>query len=742
MASDGQKEKTIGRLTREKGGMATYQGNDMLFVNQFVADDFNEVPQDKSMGFAQYVERTQELKERQKQLQVVKERREPTDAVLKRPGVKEIPKQPLPPGPSSDIPMTQSTRQKKTLVCINSKRRDRVRYPNISDFRLFLGKSFSNVVSIKLVSLEMANADAAINSLCNKMYWINKEDYDLGYPIYTAAINTGSYRMATIQTELDSKLNNVSNKRRGGQGFAHYYIVDMNEDTDYVGFTSILATSAPTNAVQTISGSSTIIINQPAHGYNNGERIHIIGVRGIVGGIQSSYINGAYNVTVGSGDPDRFSFEIAQVATENADAGGTLIKTGREADWQMLNGQFSDTFADKLGFRSENSSVDISQINPLTSVIVPISNIIPGAVTTIEANNHGLKTGDRVFLGNVYINPSIYADERYRGVFTVSAVPNVNSFEIAYRTTSINNINEAYVGTQRLTMYFPNHGFNRIVSITKPQVNYDVIEISTLLDHGLETGDGVYLSGTDSIPSIDGYHENIRKVDNDTFEVTIEDIQWISGGINGRLTKDHIFYLYGVEEFGGFRKHDLNNTAFEVRDIIDADHFTFTTVSGFADRIETGGGMSLRINSKFHGWAGVHDNSPNGVLYKPVNLAGENYAYLCMPGITNDMMMTVDPVRNVFSKVFLTANPGYVIFNEFVTEPITFEDKPLPNLDEVHFEFRSPDNFLLEFNGLEWSATLEITELIPQNDANSQTSTPLVAGATVSSGTSKGGGTS
>lgn len=112
----------------------------------------------------------------------------------------------------------------------------------------------------------------------------------------------------------------------------------------------------------------------------------------------------------------------------------------------------------------------------------------------------------------------------------------------------------------------------------------------------------------------------------------------------------------GVEEFSGFKKNDLNNTRFQVRDIIDADHFTFTTNSGFSERIETGGGTSIRINSKLHGWEGVHDN------------------------------------------------------------------------------------FLLEFNGLEWSGTLEITEMIPQNDANGQTSTSLVAGATVSSGTNKGGG--
>jgi hypothetical protein len=65
-----------------------------------------------------------------------------------------------------------------TYVSIDSRDRDKLIYSKANHFKIFLGKTFYNVKSVKLIRIEFPNTDAVINSSNNRIYWRNLEDIE------------------------------------------------------------------------------------------------------------------------------------------------------------------------------------------------------------------------------------------------------------------------------------------------------------------------------------------------------------------------------------------------------------------------------------------------------------------------------------------------------------------------------------------------------------------------------------
>jgi hypothetical protein len=51
------------------------------------------------------------------------------------------------------------------------------------------------------------------------------------------------------------------------------------------------------------------------------------------------------------------------------------------------------------------------------------------------------------------------------------------------------------------------------------------------------------------------------------------------------------------------------------------------------------------------------------------------------------------------------------MFNTFISSPATF-DAPIAYLDSVYFRVLRKDGYLYNFNGINWSFSLEITEVV------------------------------
>ncbi|KAJ3352331.1 hypothetical protein GGF32_003819 [Allomyces javanicus] len=582
-----------------------------------------------------------------------------------------------------------------------------IEYPDASDFIIPLPSVLSNVTRIRFIANVFPNVDQAINPGNNTLRWINKEDLDLGYPEYKVTITSGSYRtLANLQAQIELQVNSVQCKRRAGTGVPHYFII-------------------PTNGIQTVRGYGIVTVTQPNHGYIDGETIEIIGIRGSVGGIPSSVLNGRFQISLRG--PDQFSYEVASIATATEEGGGAVIKSGREVDWQLI-GQYDNTILGPLGFRVENSSVTFPANSVLMSRTQPITGIQQsGRFLHIICPNHGLRVQDTVYLHEFYVSPTVYDNVR-RGIFTVANVLTPDVFAVEYTVDSVTSIKFAFVGTQVIHVSFPNHGLNRIVDIQ--QVTPGTIEVTMLLPHKLAAGDTVCVSQSNSTPSIDGKY-TIQNVQDDTFQIRF-DQTLTSSGFNGILCGDLNIVMYGVPAFGGFREADLNGVYLTVRDILNADEFTYTVRTGFARQTETidVSGKS-RLNSKVHGWSGSKTNyDPDTMsLYRPVNLSGDSYSYLTCPNLpqSDDFILTTAPgtIKNVIGVLLLNASPGYTLFNNAVDTSVSFT-KPIQTLSELHFRHVGPGGTPLNFGGLDWMMVLEITELVHTLDNVNVISKPLV----------------
>lgn len=743
--NDNQPNLTIGRLTNRAGGDLMVSGTDLQFYNEFLSNDVAEVPPELANSYKSYrKKKNAEIAEKER-LNVVARRNQPVTPTVStsepafpdrqqryqnRVSQLEAPRLPI--GPNAFQPSPRSYERKRKIY-IDSADRNKTLYPDASDFVISWGRTFQNVKSMRLVSLEFPNVVQAIGPRNNVLQWINLEDNDLEipFPTYRVALRPGSYDLEALAEEMTAALKTV--RRRGGAENApnHVFIVETNIETDYVSFASLIAQPADRQPITTVAGSSKITFTQENHGYRSGERVHILGVQNYVGGIPASDINGAYIIT--RVDDNTFSFEVQAFALATGKGGGSLISTGRESPFQFQFGTCANPLADLIGFPVENSSQTLTSMDglymvedPLTTVVLEVTGVIPGTpFTQIVSPEHGLNAGDRIFLYNVFVTPSFYENDRHKGIFEVFAVASPDVFLIKYASERVSDVSNAFVGTQVIQMYFPNHGFNRIVNIEQQGVNN--VLITTLYDHGFTALSTVRIAESNSEPSIDG-HYVVTPVDSDSFTISGADpmspLVVDSPGYKGILAADYDFRLQNVKPFGGFTSMDLNNTTLTVRDVIDQDTFTFNCSYGFSRVWERGGGTAIRINSKLHGWSGSHSNFLNGVLFRPVKLDGDNYAFMCIPGLNSDSIATSGKVRDIFSKLFITLNPGLVIFDAFDSSPLDFFT-PVPKLDELRFTIRSPNDTVITFNGLDYSFGLELIELVQADAASNQSSQRL-----------------
>ena len=108
----------------------------------------------------------------------------------------------------------------------------------------------------------------------------------------------------------------------------------------------------------------------------------------------------------------------------------------------------------------------------------------------------------------------------------------------------------------------------------------------------------------------------------------------------------------------------------------------------------------------------INASNINSVGLKNLDVAMLNfqtYPYILMTSTVFNATINYKVSNGVFAKLFLTGNPGSLIYDQYVQ--IT-EDVPSTNsfINEMEFKFLTPDGNLYNFNGYEHSYTLEIYE--------------------------------
>lgn len=343
--------------------------------------------------------------------------------------------------------------------------------------------------------------------------------------------------------------------------------------------------------------------------------------------------------------------------------------------------------------------------NALTTKILKVSNVSIGSITTVVTlEEHGLSVGDKIIIKNLLLTPIMTSFD-----YTVYTVPDLYTFTIQYHSSSVDiqSIENAYIGTDIVTVTFPDHNFNMITSVTNGPLNNTVI-IQTQLPHNLKTNDLIRIMDT-GIEYIDNDSYNVTYISSDEFQITVTlPIGYVVNSDKGVLGMANTFRLYNCPMIGGIDPKYINNTLFKVHEIIDKDKFNFHLINYYANSNESNG-VSIYISSFKHGFTETQTNTKNNILSRSINLEGENYAFLCCPQLST--VLNTGSVKNIFARIILDQSPGTVVFN-FLSNPKKFENVPLSTLDTIDFSVLNYDGTEYLFNDLDYSFTLEITEVV------------------------------
>ncbi len=246
-------------------------------------------------------------------------------------------------------------------------------YPNANNYTISLKKTFTDVVSLELVSSEFPYINNnIITNNNNKLYWKILEDGDY---IYSISVLEGNYFIDNLIKILLEQMNSLERVGSSPKEIL-YNEFDINYSLDSQEFkficykTNVLSYSL--NLQQDLSiGSETLrlTIFHPNNYVNIGDIITISNSTDI-GSISSTLINKSHKVYSVNKEASSYSvlLSISQYTANTiiiGDGGArTTLRTPSLASF-LFN--YSDTMGELLGFKNTNQPTSITPFNHITS---------------------------------------------------------------------------------------------------------------------------------------------------------------------------------------------------------------------------------------------------------------------------------------------------------------------------------------------------------------------------------------
>jgi len=254
-------------------------------------------------------------------------------------------------------------------------------YPNQNSYTIELGRTFHDIVSARLVSIEFPNSEHTIkvteNRTNNKMYWNDIDDGDF---LYSIEVPPGNYTPDTLATVMEGLFFNTARVNSGediGATYTpnHFIQVAINTNTDVVTFKSFkefilvepIDAVVPEIAQDSALDSNppdteyVLTIRHPGHGMTTpGERILITGAIDHLG-IPASIINTEHDVE-SIIDEDRYTIKLPRFNLSDArqDTKGGVAVTIFIPDLFRLRFDQNDTLGPILGFRNSGNPNSIT----------------------------------------------------------------------------------------------------------------------------------------------------------------------------------------------------------------------------------------------------------------------------------------------------------------------------------------------------------------------------------------------
>lgn len=433
---------------------------------------------------------------------------------------------------NTNVEQKRVQKEVKTYVSIDSRNRNLKNYPSASYFKIFLGKTFYNVKSVKIVSIEFPNSNSVFNNSNQYIFWENLEDIENGYinnftqnyNKYETFVNTGNYNANTLKAELERQLNSVS--RHPSTNTNHEFILKTNVQTNIIEFLSVIIKQLTDQPLSIIPGDSTITVNAVNHGLNTDDYVTIVDARTITVGIPDNIGNGRYQITKINDNKFSYDTKLSSIIPGSSEYffGGNGVKLGYDAPFQFLFGDYNNTISELLGFPRENSS------NKIKSYLKTFTNFFQYKVTT--ESPHGFENnfdyvGKNILIiattefniNNIIINSS----------FKISKILNTHTFLIDC-TITVNNTEERFadLATKHIGIARLLDSNNNVISVHNITeiINYEQFEIKISTHqnspHNLQFNDintEITFYESAVIPSIDG----VKKISSilSSYEFTI-----------------------------------------------------------------------------------------------------------------------------------------------------------------------------------------------------------------------------
>lgn len=597
-------------------------------------------------------------------------------------------------------------------------------YPEPNKYRYKLDRIYRNIISAKIIASEFPNSQNIISNKLdgiknNKIYWRNLDD---GNYIYQLSIIPGNYSPLQLKRAIEKEFRNTIRYRYtkeylsgiipkiiekstpddfssyDNEGYYKYHIVkvsisNITDEVTFRFFREIIRTDDIVRGIHAIKIPDYMIEFEISEGTN----------------IESDFEN----------DVNMYHSETS--ISFNPDKGEVLYIYFTPNCHEEIHGKFPYAygnlyqylnFTDKNKFvarmvvdrsllinfygnnPTENSTTVINSIN--TSTL--LKNFSFDYFTNqIELKNHNLKVGDLIITDQ-------FSDPRYPSnifVYEIITIINSNIFKVI-RYTSNDKYRFIYDG---LAINFDNNKNNKgaasalgdtnkisfFVSI-RPLSIGKTFMIVNHPNHNLSEGDIIKISNSGNInqvPSyiINGKHRITKILDENNYRV--------------ELSK----YIPTID------RDDINNTIIIRYPDVSQMFFNFgDTIGKILNFSNVGEDIAItpyrHMISNKDTYNGQYQESNIGM--QKINMTGDNYFYICCPELNT--IQNTTPVSNVFSVIRWYENPGKVVFDSFITTTKIF-NPPLSTLSELNFEFRKSDGNLVDFNGIDHSFTIEITEM-------------------------------
>ena len=474
--------------------------------------------------------------------------------------------------------------------------------------------------------------------------------------------------ITNISTGVTPTVTTSTNHNLGSKEEASITYIHTNPVLN--GFYSITVTGNKTFILNTVD----VVSNSGGTGSvkGGGDRIQLQGFRSIPSILDNIYV--VENVTANT-----FDIETALTSIQISSISETIIGTEQVFILHPGHGFNSLTSIVASGTTKglittlTNHGLDGTKYESVTAESIILNTV------DITIVGHGFSTSDTVFITNSVTSPSI------NGTYVIQVV-DLDIFRISF--------------------------IGGVVAPATCDVNI---------------GSTVVFSNTDSVPDIstdvNGNTEYyIHKISDNQFEIDTGFIITTPGttGIVGREQKISLHRVesseIGGDNLGGIPLDILNHNYHNVEKIIDEDNYMMR-VGRYAKFNVSSGSSNTVVSSQIHGFRTFQSNTYNGedsgVLYKSISLEGENYMFLVAPNLHTVYSPGNETVGDIFAKILIDQPPGVMMFDSFISAPRIF-NPPLASLKSIEISMKRQDGYLFNFNNIDYSLSLKVTEIVDQ----------------------------